>query len=79
MDASTILQAITSVGFPIVCCLVMMYYVKYTDDRHRSETEKLNTMHREEMKEVTTAITNNTLVIQQLVDFIKAETKESEK
>lgn len=79
MDASTILQAITSVGFPIVCCLVMMYYVKYTDDRNRADTEKLNALHREEMKEVTTAITNNTLVIQQLVDFIKAETKETEK
>ena len=79
MDASTILQAITSVGFPIVCCLVMMYYVKYTDDRNRADTEKLNAMHREEMKEITTAITNNTLVIQQLVDFIKAETKETEK
>ena len=79
MDASTILQAITSVGFPIVCCLVMMYYVKYTDDRNRADTEKLNAMHREEMKEITTAITNNTLVIQQLVDFIKAETKATEK
>ena len=79
MDVSTILQAITSVGFPIVCCLVMMYYVKYTDDRNRADTEKLNALHREEMKEVTTAITNNTLVIQQLVDFIKAETKETEK
>lgn len=70
MDAQTIIQAISAVGFPIVCCIVMMYYVKYTQDVNREETEKLNTLHRQEMAEITQAINNNTVAIQKLIDLI---------
>ena len=75
MDLNTILQAITTVGFPIVCCGVMMFYVKYTQDENREETERLNTLHRQEMTEVTQAIHNNTLAIQKLVDLLNAGEK----
>ena len=72
---NTILQAITTVGFPIVCCGVMMFYVKYTQDENREETERLNNLHRQEMTEVTQAIHNNTLAIQKLVDILNAGEK----
>ena len=75
MDLNTILQAITTVGFPIVCCGVMMFYVKYTQDENREETERLNNLHRQEMTEVTQAIHNNTLAIQKLVDILNAGEK----
>lgn len=68
MNINDILTAVTTVGFPIVCCGAMMYYVKYTTDKHREETETLNTQHRDEMKEVTNAINNNTLALQKLCD-----------
>lgn len=68
MNINDILTAVTTVGFPIVCCGAMMYYVKYTTDKHREEIETLNTQHNDEMKEVTNAINNNTLALQKLCD-----------
>lgn len=68
MNINDILSAVTTVGFPIVCCGAMMYYVKYTTDKHREEIETLNTQHKDEMKEVTNAVNNNTLALQKLCD-----------
>lgn len=68
MNINDILTAVTTVGFPIVCCGAMMYYVKYTTDKHREEIETLNAQHKDEMKEVTNAINNNTLALQKLCD-----------
>lgn len=68
MNINDILTAVTTVGFPIVCCGAMMYYVKYTTDKHREEIEALNTLHKDEMKEVTNAVNNNTLALQKLCD-----------
>ena len=66
MDLQTILQAITTVGFPIVCCGAMGWYVKYQTDKSREEYAKLNELHRSEMLEITEAINNNTLALQKL-------------
>lgn len=68
MNINDIMTAVTTVGFPIVCCGAMMYYVKYTTDKHREEIETLNTQHKDEMKEVTNAVNNNTLALQKLCD-----------
>lgn len=68
MNINDILTAVTTVGFPIVCCGAMMYYVKYTTDKHREEIETLNTQHKDEMREVTNAVNNNTLALQKLCD-----------
>lgn len=68
MNINDVLTAVTTVGFPIVCCGYMMYYVKYTTDKHREEIETLNTQHKDEMKEVTNAVNNNTLALQKLCD-----------
>lgn len=70
MDVNTILQAVGTVGFPIVCAIAMAWYVKYVTDRNREDIEKLNTQHQQEMKEVTTALNNNTLALQKLSDVI---------
>lgn len=68
MNINDILTAVTTVGFPIVCCGAMMYYVKYTTDKHREEIKTLNMQHKDEMKEVTNAVNNNTLALQKLCD-----------
>lgn len=70
MDVNTILQAVGTVGFPIVCAVSMAWYVKYVTDRNREDIEKLNTQHQQEMKEVTSALNNNTLALQKLSDVI---------
>lgn len=70
MDVNTILQAVGTVGFPIVCSVAMAWYVKYMTDRNREDVDKLNEQHQQEMKEVTTALNNNTLALQKLSDVI---------
>ena len=71
MDIQTILQAITTVGFPIVCCGAMMWYVKYSTDRNREDLTALNEMHRAEMLEMTEAVNNNTVVLNRLCELLK--------
>ena len=42
-------------------------------DRNREDIDKLNAQHQQEMKEVTTALNNNTLALQKLSDVISKE------
>lgn len=73
MNVQDLLSMISTVGFPIACCLAMMWYVKYSTDQSREEIARLNDQHNQEMKEVTTAINNNTLALQKLCDLMKTE------
>ena len=59
MDGQEIINAISTVGFPIVMCLILLYVVN-----------KQNEEHKEEMAKITVALNNNTLVIQHLTDTI---------
>lgn len=70
MDANTIISLITSVGFPIVMCGGMAWYVKYITDLNRADLANERQQHDEEMKEVTQAIANNTLALQKLTDML---------
>lgn len=71
MDFQSLIQIISTVGFPIACCVAMGVYVKYITDKNREEVAKLNEDHKEEMSEVTKAINNNTLALQSLTDHLK--------
>lgn len=71
MGVNEILQLVSTLGFPIVCAVAMAWYVKYMTDRNREEIDKLNMQHQQEMKEVTTALNNNTLALQKLSDVIE--------
>lgn len=66
-------QAISTFGFPIAACCAMGWYVKYITDKHNDRTDALNSQHALEMKEVTTAINNNTIALTKLVDSIDRE------
>ena len=55
MDTSSIVTVVSQVGFPIAMCLVMAWYVKYTNDQHKEEIDK-----------ITEALNNNTLAVQKL-------------
>lgn len=60
MDWNSALQAIGSVGFPIVACTVMFTYL-----------EKERDAHKEEMRSVTQALNENTKIIEQLKNVIE--------
>ena len=57
MDLEQIVSLITTLGFPIFCCLIMW-----------KQMLTMQAQHKEELANVTAALNNNTLVIQQLVD-----------
>lgn len=60
MDALTgITTAISTVGFPIAICLILLWYVY-----------KLSEMHKAETKEFTEALNKNALALQKLSDMI---------
>ena len=62
MEAGTIISAMSTVGFPIIMCLVLMWYTKDLNEKHKEETEKF-----------TTALNNNTVVLQKLCDKLDVE------
>lgn len=71
MDISTLSQFVASFGFPVVACCAMGWFVKYSTDKSREEIDKLNTRHSEDMGNLRDTLENNTLVIQQLLDYLK--------
>ena len=71
MNANDIVTIITTVGFPIVACGGMAWYVKYITDKNREEMNTERAQHNEEMTKVTEALNNNTLAIQKLTDYIE--------
>lgn len=75
MDVNGILQAVGTLGFPIVCASAMAWYVKYMTDRNREDIDKINAQHQQEMKEVTTALNNNTLALQKLSNLLDRSSK----
>ena len=71
MDFNSWITLITTVGFPIVACGGMAWYVKYITDRNREDLKEERLQHNDEMAKVTEALNNNTLAIQKLTDYIE--------
>lgn len=78
MDIGTLSQLITTFGFPVVACGFMGWYVKYITDKNREEVHELNTRHTEELNSIKDSLNNNTLVLQQLLDFLEKGGEDNE-
>lgn len=65
MDFNTVLQSISTVGFPIIMCLIFAWYIKDLNESHKEETEKF-----------TEALNSNTIVLQRLCDAMNVEREE---
>lgn len=68
MDINSIVTVISSVGFPIVACIGLGWYVKYQTDNNNKEVSEMRREHQEEITKVTDALNNNTLALQKLCD-----------
>lgn len=73
MDANAIIAMIGSLGFPIVACIAMGWFFAKVNDNYRNDIKEINATHKEEVKAMTEAIQNNTLVIQKLVDKLERD------
>ena len=67
MDFNTLLQAITTVGFPIVLCVALLYEIK-----------DMTTKNQEKKKINSDSINKNTLVLQKLCHIIRVDREENE-
>lgn len=68
MEASTIIQVVSSLGFPIVMCGALFWYMVKQREAHQEETDHLKDM-----------INENTKVLTELVVLIKVLTDEKER
>lgn len=73
MDANTIITLVGSLGFPIVACFGLGWFVKYQTDNNNKEVSEMRKEHKEEIAKVTEALNNNTLALQKLVDKLDKE------
>ena len=66
-----IASVISSVGFPIVACIGLAFYVKYQTDAYRQEVKDLQREHKEEINKMTAALDNNTEALHRLIDKLE--------
>lgn len=57
MDANVIVQIVSSLGFPIACCIAMFWQNNKLNESHKAEVSKLNE-----------AINNNTIALNHIID-----------
>lgn len=72
MTVQDVVTLIQTLGFPIVMCGLMAWYVKYISDKNREQITAEREAHKEEMNEVIKAINNNTIVIEKLIAKLDA-------
>lgn len=73
MDIATVMQAISSLGFPIVACIAIAWYFNKVNEHYRSDIKELSQQNREQLDKLTEAISNNTLVVARLVEKLDKE------
>lgn len=73
MDFTSILQAIATVGFPIIACIGIAWFFNRVNENYRTDIKELSKQHQDEMKAMTEAVSNNTLALQRLVDKLDAD------
>lgn len=76
MDINLVMQAVSTVGFPIVCCGALGWAFYKMNIQHTAQIKELTENHHVEMNELKQALENNTLAVQKLCVMISE--KESE-
>lgn len=61
----TVISAISSLGFPIVCCLIVLYMYWKSDQKHKAEVDKLSE-----------AVQNNTIVMEKILERLEVKKDE---
>lgn len=64
------MQAVSTVGFPIVCCGALGWAFYKMNIQHTAQIKELTENHRAEMNELKQALENNTLAVQKLCVMI---------
>lgn len=62
MDVNTLIQLVSSLGFPVVCCGALFWKMVKIDEQHK-----------EEMDKIAEALNNNTIALTKLSDKLGGE------
>lgn len=73
MDITAVMQAISSLGFPIVACIAIAWYFNKVNENYRSDIKEINQQNKEQLEKLTEAIANNTVAVARLVDKLDKE------
>ena len=73
MDITTVMQAISSLGFPIVACIAIAWYFNKVNENYRNDIKEINKQNKEQLEKLTEAIANNTVAVARLVDKLDKE------
>jgi len=65
-------QMITTLGFPVVCCIFLGWYVKYSIDKYTGMIATLNSEHRQD---ITKMSENHSREINELNTLHRSETE----
>ena len=68
MDINTIISIISTVGFPIACCIYLVYNQNKSEERHKEEVDKLRE-----------SLDNNTKVMNKICMILKIDSLEEKK
>ena len=82
MEIGSVTALISSVGFPIVCCLACFWYIKKMNEEHKADTQTLvekftetykseAELHKAENEKLAEAIRDNTQVMTKLIEKIE--------
>lgn len=64
------ISLISQVGFPIACCIFMMYQNTKKDEQRAKQNAEIQSKHDEQLTELRKVITDNTLATNNLVTLI---------
>lgn len=78
MDMNSVVQVVQSVGFPIVCCGAMGWFVYFMYNKNQEQIATMTEQHRNEIIELQQAIDNNTIALTKLIDSINYLNKGSD-
>lgn len=62
------MELLQNFGFPIVCVVVMAYFVYYLMEKFFSQISAIEDLHKQEVDKLASVIENNTLAITRLVE-----------
>lgn len=60
MSVQEVTTIVSTVGFPIACCIACFWYINKSSEQHKQEMDKM-----------AEAINNNTIVMQKLIDKLE--------
>ena len=79
MDISAIVSIISTVGFPIVMCIIMFKYITTLTENHKEEIKLLKNSMSSNMYKLDQSIDNNSKLLVELKTLIQVLTNGKEK